>query len=98
VDILDFFATCFLPGLAPTYLGPSPEGSARLNGISIDFSYKTCLKPRTHQQRVEAAMRTEAQLQVNAYYESRKSVGTLVWDQPGIPLEADGIHAAYFRS
>ncbi|MFG1880163.1 DCL family protein [Sphaerisporangium sp. NPDC049003] len=69
----------------------------RTDGSSIDFSYQSCLKPPTHEQRVKAAMRTEVRPQVNAFFELRKSAGTLVSDQSGTPLATDGTHVAYFR-
>ncbi|MEU6718331.1 DCL family protein [Nonomuraea sp. NPDC046802] len=69
----------------------------RTDGTPIDFSYNNCLRPPTARQRVEAAMQTEVRAQVNAYFESRKSAGTLVSDQSGIPLATDGTHVSYFR-
>jgi hypothetical protein len=69
----------------------------RTDGTSIDFSYKDCLKPPTPRQRIVAAMRTEVHYQSSAYFESRRSAGTLVSDESGIPLATDDTHVSYFR-
>ncbi|EFK97994.1 conserved hypothetical protein [Streptomyces sp. SPB78] len=91
------------PGVDRFRIIPTPRGhhkgpeAVQVDGSKVAFSYKKCLAPPTHRQRVLASMRTEVQPQVNAYYESRKASNTLVSDESGQPLATDATHVAYFR-
>ncbi|MET8677082.1 DUF3223 domain-containing protein [Streptomyces sp. NPDC004647] len=91
------------PGVAHFRVIKTPRGNHKgpeavhINGDRVAFSYKDCLKPPTHPQRVVRAMRTEVQPQVNTYFESRRAANTLVSDESGIPLASDDIDVSYYR-
>ncbi len=76
------------------YKGPE---AVHTDGRHVPFSYKDCLAPPTHEQRVVAAMRTEVKSQRDAYLTEREKAGTLVSDETGLPLEAADAHVSYFR-
>lgn len=91
------------PGIAHFRVIKTPRGNHKgpeavhTNGDKVAFSYKDCLRPPTHLQRVVAAMRTEVQPQVNTYFETRRAANTLASDESGIPLASDDIHVSYYR-
>ncbi|MVO90651.1 DUF3223 domain-containing protein [Streptomyces sp. p1417] len=83
-----------IPTLRGHHKGPE---AVRADGSKVAYSYQKRLDAPTHRQRVLAAMRTEIQEQVNAYYESRKAPHTLVYDESGQPLASDDTHVSYFH-
>ena len=91
------------PGVAHFRVIRAAKGSAKgpeavhINGDRVAFSYKDCLEPPTHPQRVVDAMRTEIEPQATAYLETRKAAGTLVSDESGTPLATTDVNVVYFR-
>jgi hypothetical protein len=84
--------------IAPPQRGPYPGFEViRTDGSRIDFSYQTCLKPPTYRQQVMNVMRDEIKSTINAYFESRKTVGSLVSDQSGTPLDSSNTAVSYFQ-
>ncbi|GLX51235.1 hypothetical protein Shyhy01_41850 [Streptomyces hygroscopicus subsp. hygroscopicus] len=84
--------------IAPPQRGPYPGFEViRTDGSRIDFSYQTCLKPPTYRQQVMNVMRDEIKSTINAYFESRKTVGLLVSDQSGTPLDSSNTAVSYFQ-
>jgi len=84
--------------IAPPQRGPYPGFEViRTDGSRIDFSYQTCLKPPTYRQQVMNVMRDEVKSAINTYFESRKTIGSLVSDQSGTPLNSSNTAVSYFR-
>ncbi|MFB7676918.1 DCL family protein [Kitasatospora purpeofusca] len=84
--------------IAPPLIGRFPGFEVvRLDGSTIDFSYRTCLKAPSLDSQVRNVLRMEVDDLTTAYLEHRVSTGTLVSDESGVPLITENLHVSYFR-
>jgi hypothetical protein len=105
LDLLDMHHEADIkigPGVEAFAIAPPQRGRypgfevIRTDGSRIDFSYQTCMKPPSHRQQVMNVMRDEVKSDTNAYFESRRTAGSLVSDQSGTPLDSSNTAVSYF--
>ncbi|GAA2842934.1 hypothetical protein GCM10010441_78560 [Kitasatospora paracochleata] len=84
--------------IAPPLIGRYPGFEViRVDGTTIDFSYKTCLKAPSLASQVRNVLRMEVDDLTTGYLEDRISTNTLASDESGVPLDTGNLHVSYFQ-